>query len=43
MAFLIEKYEGAFPLWLAPTQVKIIPVREQHNAKAEEIYNMLNA
>ncbi len=41
MAFLIEKFAGAFPLWLAPTQVKIIPVREQHNAKAEEIYNML--
>src|ERR1019366_1937826 len=31
MAFLIEKYTGAFPLWLAPVQVKVIPVRTNHN------------
>jgi threonyl-tRNA synthetase len=41
MAFLIEKYEGNFPLWLSPTQVKVIPVRDTHNAKAEEIHKML--
>lgn len=41
MAFIIEKYEGSFPLWLAPVQVKVIPVRENHNAKAEEVYKML--
>ena len=41
MAFLIEKYEGAFPLWLAPVQVKIIPVRENHNAYAKEVHEML--
>lgn len=41
MAFIIEKYAGSFPLWLAPTQVKIIPVRENHNEKAEEVYKML--
>ncbi len=29
-AFLIEYYAGAFPLWLAPTQVKIIAVSEKH-------------
>ena len=41
MAFLIEKYAAAFPLWLAPVQVKVIPVRENHNAYAEEVYNLL--
>ena len=41
MAFIIEKYEGSFPLWLSPTQVKVIPVRENHNEKAEEVYKML--
>lgn len=30
MAFLIEKYAGAFPLWLAPVQVKILPIGEGH-------------
>lgn len=41
MAFLIEKYEGNFPLWLSPTQVKVIPVRENHNSYAEGIHNLL--
>ncbi len=30
LALLIEKYAGAFPTWLAPTQVQIIPVSEKH-------------
>ncbi len=41
MAFLIEKYEGAFPLWLSPVQVKIIPVRTQHNEYASQIFELL--
>lgn len=41
MAFIIEHYKGAFPLWLSPVQVKVIPVRENHNSKAEEIYRAL--
>ncbi len=41
MAFIIEKYEGNFPLWLSPMQVKVIPVRVNHNEKAEEIFQML--
>jgi len=41
MAFLIEKYEGAFPLWLSPVQVKVIPVGENHNSSAEEVFNVL--
>ena len=38
MALLIEKYAGAFPLWLSPVQVKILTVAETHNEFAEEIY-----
>lgn len=34
MAFLIEHYGGAFPLWLAPVQVVVIPIAERHNAAA---------
>jgi threonyl-tRNA synthetase len=30
MAFLIEHYAGAFPVWLSPVQVVIIPVSDQH-------------
>ncbi len=41
MGILIEHYAGAFPLWLAPVQVKIIPVRENHNDYAKEVYEML--
>ncbi len=41
MAFIIEKYEGAFPLWLSPVQVKVIPVRENHNEKAKEVFDLL--
>lgn len=37
MAFLIEKYEGAFPLWLSPIQVAVIPVSEKHQSYANEI------
>ncbi len=41
MAFLIEKYSGAFPLWLSPVQVKIIPVRENHNEYAKKVFELL--
>ena len=37
MAFLIEKYAGAFPTWLAPEQVRVIPVSENHLFYAEEV------
>ena len=36
MAFLIEKYAGAFPTWLSPIQARIIPIAEPHSAFAEE-------
>jgi threonyl-tRNA synthetase len=36
MAFLIEKYAGAFPLWLAPVQLKILTISDKEAEKAHE-------
>ncbi len=41
LALLIEKYAGAFPAWLAPVQVKILPIADRHHAYAEEIKSKL--
>jgi len=41
MALLIEKYEGAFPLWLSPIQLQVIPISERHQAYGKEIANRL--
>ncbi|MCC7160182.1 threonine--tRNA ligase [Candidatus Nomurabacteria bacterium] len=41
LMILIESYAGNFPLWLSPVQVKVIPVRENHNEYAKEIYELL--
>lgn len=41
MAFLIEKYAGAFPLWLSPTQVKIVPIGERQKEFAEKIFTSI--
>ena len=41
MSVLIEHLSGNFPLWLAPVQVKVIPVRENHNEYAKEVYDLL--
>ncbi len=38
---LIEHYAGAFPLWLAPVQVKILPISERHHDYAVKIHNTL--
>lgn len=41
---LIEHYAGAFPTWLAPTQVDIVPIsNEKHIEFAEEVYKKLRA
>ncbi len=37
IGILIEHYGGAFPFWLAPVQVRVIPVGDQHRAGAAEI------
>ena len=41
VAYLIEEYKGAFPTWLAPVQVKLIPVSSVHEDYAREIKTML--
>ena len=34
VGFLLEHYAGAFPVWLAPKQVKVIPITDTHNEYA---------
>lgn len=41
LALLIEKYAGAFPLWLAPEQVRIMPIADRHVEYADKVYNTL--
>lgn len=41
IGMLIEQYEGKFPVWLAPLQVKVLPVSEKTRAYAQEVYNEL--
>ena len=41
LAYLIEKYAGAFPLWLAPEQIRITPVADRHQDAAYEIKKQL--
>lgn len=40
---LIEHYGGAFPVWLAPTQVMLIPIADRHIEYAEKIAQQLKA
>ncbi len=37
LALLIEKYAGAFPLWLAPTQIAILPIADRHHDYAYDL------
>ncbi len=41
LAYLIEKYAGAFPLWLAPEQVKILPITDRNLNYAKKILEKL--
>lgn len=43
MAFLIEHYGGAFPVWLSPVQVKILPIADRHSEYAAKIASELKA
>jgi len=38
---LVEHYAGAFPLWLAPVQVILLPITDQHFPYTEEVYEKL--
>ena len=41
LSIIIEHFGGAFPLWLSPVQVKIIPVRDNHNDAAHSAADAL--
>ena len=41
LAFLIEKYNGNFPTWLTPVQVKVLPIAERHIEYANEVLKKL--
>ncbi|PWI58497.1 threonine--tRNA ligase [Sulfoacidibacillus thermotolerans] len=41
VAFLIENYKGAFPIWLAPIQVRVLSVTDYQQAYAKEIVDRL--
>jgi threonyl-tRNA synthetase len=43
IAILIEHYAGAFPTWLAPEQVRVLPISEQWTESAEEVRASLDA
>lgn len=37
LAWLIEKYEGKFPTWLCPEQVRVLPISEKYEAYAKQV------
>ncbi|OUQ17861.1 threonine--tRNA ligase [Lachnoclostridium sp. An14] len=41
IGILIEHFAGAFPTWLAPVQVKVLPISDKHMAYAEEVTKTL--
>lgn len=43
IGILIEHFAGAFPLWLSPTQVSIMPIADRHNDFSYEIAKQLEA
>ena len=43
IGILTEHYGGAFPFWLAPVQVRLIPVAESHRQAVDELRRRLDA
>jgi threonyl-tRNA synthetase len=43
IALLTEHYAGAFPVWLAPVQVRILPISEKHHDYAQALEKQLRA
>lgn len=41
LALLIEKYAGALPTWMAPTQAVVMPISEHQHEQARAVYNRL--
>lgn len=42
-AFLVEKHAGIFPLWLAPVQMRVLPIAKTHKKYAKEVWKTLSA
>ena len=42
LAYLIETYAGAFPMWLAPEQVRILPIGDEHIEYAKSLKEKLD-
>ena len=43
VGFLLEHYAGAFPVWLSPEQVRIVPITDEQNEAAQELAQKLHA
>lgn len=43
IGILIEHYAGAFPFWLAPEQVRLLPIADRHHAYARQVADRLKA
>lgn len=43
IGILIEHFAGAFPTWLAPVQVKVLPISDKHMDYAQKVYETLEA
>ena len=43
VGILIEHYKGNFPVWLAPVQVRVLPVSEKYNKYAERVHKKLSS
>lgn len=43
IAMLIEKYAGAFPTWMSPVQVKVLPISDKYNDYAADVINNLKS
>jgi len=41
LAYLIERYAGALPLWMMPTQVKVLPITDRAHAYANDLVEQL--
>ena len=41
IGILIENFKGAFPFWLSPYQVGIVPIHEEHNEYAKKVADKL--
>ena len=41
IGIIIENFKGIFPFWLSPSQVGVVPIREEHNAYAKRVFDLL--